>query len=84
MSKHEKTLKKLTEKPTPSDLKWDELKGALEHLGYQMKSSTGSRRKFVHKTSGHVISLHEPHPQPDVKQYVIRQVVDHLKAQGAI
>lgn len=82
MAKHEKIIKRLTANPTPSGIKWDELKTALEGLGFELQNNQGSRRKFVHKTSKAVISLHEPHPQPEVKQYVIRQVVDTLRSLG--
>lgn len=52
---------------------------ALEDLGYTLLSNKGSRRKFVFPGIQEVISLHEPNPQPEVMQYAIRQVVEHLK-----
>lgn len=82
MAKHEKILRRLTATPTPTGIKWDELKTALEGLGYELQNNQGSRRKFVHKTSKDIINLHEPHPQPEVKQYMIRQVVEKLKSLG--
>ena len=35
MSKHEKTLTKLNVKPTPADIKWDDLTALLKYLGYE-------------------------------------------------
>lgn len=84
MSKHVKTLQRLAAVPTPTNIKWDDLVGALEHLGYKLLSNDGSRRKFVFPETNEVISLHKPHPQPEVKQYAIRAVVDHLKLNGRI
>lgn len=84
MSKHAKTLLRLAATPTPTNIKWSDLVGALEDLGYKLLSNKGSRRKFVFPDTQEVISLHEPHPQPEVKQYAIRQVVDHLKLHGRI
>jgi predicted RNA binding protein YcfA (HicA-like mRNA interferase family) len=84
MSKHEKTLTKLCVQPTPTDIKWSDLKGALESLGYQELKGDGSRRKFIFPETKEVISLHKPHPQPEVKQYVIRQVVEQLRLHGRI
>jgi predicted RNA binding protein YcfA (HicA-like mRNA interferase family) len=84
MSKHGKVLQRLLEKPAPVDIRWSDLKGALEHLGYHMLNNSGSRRKFVHPGTKHVISVHEPHPQPVVKAYVIRDVVGALREAGAI
>lgn len=84
MSKHEKTLQKLTAEPTLNSIKWSDLKGALESLGYELINGSGSRRKFVHKETKVLISCHEPHPKPEVKPYIIRQIAEHLKAQGFI
>jgi len=87
MSRHEKLILKLKAKPTPSDVKWDELKAVLKHLGYEMLSNKGSRRKFVHQETQEtqeIISLHEPHPQPEVKTYVIKQVVEQLQMSNRI
>lgn len=84
MSKHEKTLQKLTAKPTPTDIKWDDLVSALKSLGYEPLNNSGSRRKFFHHERKHVISLHEPHPQNVIKQYVARQLAEELTAQGFI
>jgi predicted RNA binding protein YcfA (HicA-like mRNA interferase family) len=84
MSKHAKTLLRLAATPTPVNIKWSDLVGALEDLGYTLLSNKGSRRKFIFPGTQEVISLHEPHPQPEVKQYAIRQVVDHLKLHGRI
>lgn len=85
MGKHEKTLAKICSKPTPCDVKWNELKGLLEHLGYEMlpKGKTGgSRRKFYHKEKDALISCHEPHPAPDVAKGCVDDIADHLKANG--
>jgi predicted RNA binding protein YcfA (HicA-like mRNA interferase family) len=84
MSRQEKLIQKLTAIPTPSDVKWDELKAILKHLGYEMLNNKGSRRKFVHNKTKEIISLHEPHPQPEVKVYAIKQVVEQLKMSGKI
>jgi len=46
MSKHQKALERLCANPPASDIKWQELKGVLEHLGYTMLKNSGSRRKF--------------------------------------
>ncbi|MEX8499640.1 type II toxin-antitoxin system HicA family toxin [Leptothrix ochracea] len=83
-NKHEKTLRKIVTTPTPSDIKWSDLKGVLEHLGYIEHEGNGSRRKFIHPKTKDIISLHEPHPQPEVKKYVLRQVTDKLRAAGLI
>lgn len=85
MSKHEKLLAKLKVKPTPSDIKWTALKSLLENLGYEQLptgKTGGSRRKFFHKGKDALISLHCPHPSPDVDKGCIDDVVEHLTANG--
>lgn len=84
MSKHQKALERLCSTPPPSDLKWNELKSILEHLGYEMLKNTGSRRKFVHRETRAVISCHEPHPSPNVDKGCVVDVVGHLRATGLI
>ena len=84
MSKHDKTLQRLVATPTPANIKWDDLAGALKNLGYELLKGDGSRRKFVFPGTNEVIAVHCPHPQPDVKQYVIRQFAEHLKLHGRI
>jgi predicted RNA binding protein YcfA (HicA-like mRNA interferase family) len=79
MAKHDKTLLKLSVKPTPADIKWNELKGLLEHLGYRALNNDGSRRKFFHQGKDALIICHRPHPSPDVDKGCIDDVVEHLK-----
>lgn len=82
MTKHDKTRQKLLVKPTPSDITWDELKSFLKQLGYNELTGDGSRRKFVHNGKKDVISIHKPHPQPQIKTYAVKMVVEHLKQHG--
>ena len=84
MSKHKKALERLRAVPPAADIKWQELKGVLEHLGYRMLSGGGSRRKFFHEDKKLLIICHEPHPSPTVDKGCIADVVDHLKAHGFI
>lgn len=79
MSKHEKSLLKLCVKPVPADIKWEELKGVLEHLGYTLQKGSGSRRKFYHKAKDVLIICHQPHPSPDVDKGCVADVVEHLR-----
>jgi predicted RNA binding protein YcfA (HicA-like mRNA interferase family) len=84
MSKHQKALERLRAKPPAADIKWNELKTVLEHLGYEMLKNNGSRRKFVHRGTKALIICHEPHPSPDVDKGCIVDVVAHLEANGFI
>lgn len=82
MSRQQKAIARL--QSVPGDFTWDELVVVLRHFDYELKKNDGSRRSFVHSTSGVRISLHEPHPQNIVKKYALRLVIDHLKEQGLL
>ena len=84
MSKHQKALDRLCANPPPADIKWKELKGVLEHLGYRLLTNTGSRRKFFHDAKKALIICHEPHPDPNVDKGCVASVVEHLRANGFI
>ena len=84
MSKHQKALDRLCVTPPPADIKWQELKAVLEHLGYDLLKNTGSRRKFYHEGKKAVIICHEPHPTPNVDKGCVADVVEHLRANGFI
>jgi hypothetical protein len=56
----------------------------MGHLGYQEQTGSGSRRKFINRSTGHVISMHKPHPSEILKSYQIKQVISALEDEGAI
>lgn len=84
MSKHDKTLEKMARSPTPGDIKWNDVKGALESLGYKLLNGSGSRRKFFNTKTKALISCHEPHPSPDVGKCTLDDIVQHLRDQSLI
>jgi predicted RNA binding protein YcfA (HicA-like mRNA interferase family) len=84
MSKHQKALERLCAIPPAADIKWQELKVVLEHLGYNMLKGSGSRRKFYHPEKKALIICHEPHPTPSVDKGCIADVIEHLKLNGLI
>jgi predicted RNA binding protein YcfA (HicA-like mRNA interferase family) len=84
MTKQQKALARLTGSPTLTNIKWDELKSVLEHLGYTMLTGSGSRRKFFHADKNDLIICHAPHPSLDADKGCIADVVEHLKSNGFI
>jgi len=82
MAQIDKLVKKLLS--LPKDFTWDELTKVLAHFGYtEVKTGKtgGSRRKFA-DVDGHVISLHQPHPDSIMKHYQLKEVVASLKEKG--
>jgi hypothetical protein len=49
MAKHQKVLSKLCSIPPSANIKWDELKAVLEHLGYVMMKITAHEESFITK-----------------------------------
>lgn len=84
MGKYQKALARLCSSPPPADIKWNELKGILEHLGYAMLKGAGSRRKFFHAEKNALIICHQPHPSPNVDKGCVADVVEHLRTYGFI
>ena len=78
MSKIDKLIERL--KSQPKDFTWDELLKVLKHFGYsELKAGKtgGSRRKFA-DNQNNIINFHKPHPGNILKEYVIKQIIEHL------
>ena len=82
MSKREKLVGRLLSKP--KDFEWAEAVVLLESLGFEVIRGSGSRRKFNHKETKTIISLHEPHPDKIMKLYAIQIIIDALTEGGFI
>lgn len=82
-----KKYEKLKEKvlKVPSDLTYSEMQKFLEHFGYvenQKGKTSGSRVLFFRASDGATIMLHKPHPQKELKEYAIKQVIETLQQYG--
>lgn len=85
MSQGEKLIKRLLSKP--KDFTYDELKKLLREIGYEENQSgktSGSCVVFINKDSGHIVRLHKPHPNNELKQYQIEQIIEELKGRRLI
>jgi len=78
MGKHEKTVEKLLRRPPPADLRWADLAALLTSLGFKEIQGAGSRCRFFHAEHGWVISLHKPHPQPEMDKAAVVDVREFL------
>jgi hypothetical protein len=50
--------------------------------GYELKTTGGSDRKFVHRAAGTVMYMHQPHPSNVLKAYQVREAIDELTEKG--
>ena len=78
MSRQEKLIAKLLNKN--AGFSWPELVSLLKGFGYSQIEGEGSRVKFENGNALAMINLHRPHPENEIKAYVKRQVIEHLKA----
>ncbi len=84
MSRFEKLLRRFLS--VPKDFTWKELVKILSAFGYEEITggkTGGSRRKFK-DFKNNIISLHKPHPSNILKEYIISDVITHLKIEGHI
>ena len=82
MSKLEKTIARLLGKP--ADFTWRELAALMNALGFELKTTGGSGRKFIHPETGAALFMHEPHPSGILKAYQVRAVLQFLRQEGKL
>jgi len=85
MSKKEKQITRLLSKP--KDFTFEELSSLLKTLGYTKDNkgkTSGSRIAFINLTSSCIIRLDKPHPNNELKAYLINYVISKLKENGDI
>jgi len=85
VSKKEKQIKRLLSKP--KDFTYNELSSLLKGLGYtedKKGRTSGSRVAFVNKINLNIIRLDKPHPDINLKLYLINYVIAKLKEGGDI
>ncbi|GHU95743.1 hypothetical protein FACS1894208_09100 [Clostridia bacterium] len=83
MGKKEKLLARL--KSNPKDFTFDELRGTLEALGFEMSNqgkTSGSRVKFLKENIP--ITLHKPHPRKELLEYQVKQVLEVLEKEDLL
>lgn len=84
MTKIDKLRKRFLSKP--KDFTWDELRILLNGFGYKEFNSgktSGSRVRFIHEEHRDIM-LHKPHPNPELKAYIMKQLVEQLKKEGLL
>ena len=80
MAKQEKLLEQL--KKASSTFPWSALLTLMKQLGYEKKEMAGSRVRFYHYTTGHMMRLHKPHPENHIKGGALKDVRNALREEG--
>ena len=84
MSKKEKLIEKLRQKS--KDFTFDEMNTLLTSLGFQCynKGKTSGSRVLFLREDGISIILHKPHPNKELAQYQIRQILKAVEEEKLI
>lgn len=75
-----RTLARSFEQSTRADVRWDELASLMRALGAEQHQGAGSRVRSA--LDGSILSLHRPHPKPELRKYAVEDVRDFLAARG--
>jgi hypothetical protein len=85
MSKFEKIIAKLL---NPSSvITFQELEYILKKYGDSEKKTgkiSGSRKAYINVGHKHIIRIHKPHPENEIKKYVKYYIIAELKKQNLI
>lgn len=79
-NKHKKILYEIFKNPVSKKVKYKDIESLLKHLGCEIVEGDGSKVRF--RYNKHRYAFHKPHPQPDVKTYVILDLREFLKQIG--
>ena len=85
MSKHEKLIEKLLK--LPNNFTYDEMVSLLKGLGYTEEErgrSSGSAVMFYNKRSNDKIMFHKPHPEKELKKYILKLILEKLRTNKLI
>lgn len=79
-SRQRRTLQQVFQEPTTSDLRWHDVASLFGALGASMAEAAGSR--VTVRLNGVMLTLHRPHPRPELKKSAVRAVADFLTNAG--
>ena len=85
MSKHEKLIEKLLK--LPNNFTYDEMVSLLKGFGYTEEErgrSSGSAVMFYNKRSNDKIMFHKPHPEKELKKYILKLILEKLRTNKLI
>lgn len=79
-AKHRRTVIRVYERPTPADIRWEEMESLLRACEVEIVERSWSR-VGLSKGSERIV-MHRPHPRPTVDRATVRDIAAFLKAVG--
>ncbi len=80
-NKQRKILKRIFDKPTKSDIKWQEVVSLLNGVGATIHDSASGSRVGISYENVRMV-LHKPHPQKEINKYVVDDLRDFFTRIG--
>ena len=81
-SKQLKTLIRIFERPTRSDIEWREIESLLDAFGAKVTEGSGSRKRISLNSVRAV--FHEPHPRKELDKGAIKSLRYYLIISGTV
>ena len=81
-TKHARTLVRIHLRPTPADIRWQDLISALKSYGVEVTEREGSRVGL--RMGDERIVVHRPHRRSVTGRATIRDIADFLSAAGVM
>jgi len=78
-SKAKKTLARVNQNPVLTTIEWKEIASLINALGGTVIQGKGSRVRI--DLNGSSINMHTPHPQKELKPYMVRAIREFLRGQ---
>lgn len=75
-NKQRKTLERIFDTPTQSNILWSDIEKLFVAIGCTVTEGNGSRVKFDYE--GYTVAFHRPHPQKETKPYAVRIAKEFL------
>lgn len=85
MNRHDKLLKRFYN--LPRDFTFEETVSLFAQFGFHLESkgsTSGSRMEFVNDSNDDSFIMHRPHPANVIKGYMMRNILNYLKAKKYI
>lgn len=79
---HDRTLVRIHHRPSPANIRWQDLISTLKRYGVEVSEREGSRVGLMKGNERMVV--HRPHPGSTTGRETIRDIADFLNAAGVV
>ena len=80
--KHKRTLEQIFSRPTPGNIRWEDVLALFRELGAEISEREGSRVGV--RLFGERRVFHRPHPSPDTDRGAVESIRKWLETNGVV